>query len=312
MKKIFLFPGQGSQFLGMGKSLVENFPLAKQLFEEANDALRFDLRKICFDGPESDLKLTHNTQPAILTHSVAASRVLSAETGQKADFVAGHSLGEYSALVVSGVLNFADAVKLVNKRGQFMQEAVPVGTGAMAALIGAQEANTKSLCEQAGKNSGKVCEMANFNGGGQIVISGHKEAVEEAVRLAGADTSYGIAKAVLLQVSAPFHCSLMKRAEEFMRPLVEATTLGTMKISYIANIDAKNYSSTDGVKERLLRQICGSVHWEQSMQLLASLEVTEALEVGPGKVLSGLMRRIDKNIKCRGMDSADDVKNFLG
>jgi [acyl-carrier-protein] S-malonyltransferase len=307
MKKIFIFPGQGSQFVGMGKSLVENFPIAKQLFEEANDALHFDLKKICFDGPESDLKLTHYTQPAILTHSVAVYRVLSRESELKADYVAGHSLGEYSALVAAGALAFADAARLVNKRGQFMQEAVPVGTGAMAALIGAVEEKVKSLCASASSaTGGKVCEMANFNGGGQIVISGHKEAVEEAARLAAADPSFGIAKAVILPVSAPFHCSLMKRAEENMKPLLAATKISSMAFPYIANVDALVHM--DGVVPRLLQQICGSVRWEQSMQGLNGLSVTEAYEIGPGKVLSGLMRRINKEVKCRGVDSADDIR----
>ncbi|HEY8279579.1 MAG TPA: ACP S-malonyltransferase [Bdellovibrionota bacterium] len=307
-KKIFLFPGQGSQFVGMGKSLVENFPLAKQVFEEANDALRFDLKKLCFDGPEPDLKLTHNTQPAILTHSVAAYRVLTAETSLRPDFVAGHSLGEYSALVAAGALAFADAVRLVNKRGQFMQEAVPVGTGAMAALIGAAEDKVKALCEAANRATGKSCEMANLNGGGQIVVSGHKEAVEEAVRLAGADTAYGISKAVLLQVSAPFHCSLMKKAEENMRPLLEKTSIGKLACPYIANVDAQAHADNAGIVDRLVRQICGSVRWEQSMQLLASLGVSEALEVGPNRVLAGLMRRIQKDLKVRAMDTAEDLK----
>jgi [acyl-carrier-protein] S-malonyltransferase len=307
-KKVFLFPGQGSQTVGMGKSLVDNFAIAKQTFEEANDALRFDLRKICFDGPEADLKLTHNTQPAILTHSVAAYRVLTAETPLRPDVVAGHSLGEYSALVAAGALSFADAVRLVNRRGTFMQEAVPVGTGSMAALVGAEEAKAKALCEAAGGNTGKTCEMANFNGGGQIVISGHKEAVEEAVRLAQADSGYGIAKAVLLAVSAPFHCSLMKRAEDNMRPLLEATKVSSPACPYIANVDAKAYNGAEGIVERLVRQICGSVRWEQSMQLLPSLGVTEGLEIGPGRVLFGLMRRIQKDLKIKGMDSAEDLK----
>ncbi len=310
MKKIFLFPGQGSQFVGMGKSLFENFPVAKETFEEACDALSFDIKRLCFDGPEADLKLTQNTQPAILTHSVASFRVLCAETGHKPDFVAGHSLGEYSALVAAGVLPFGDAVKLVNKRGKFMQEAVPPGVGAMAALIGATEANVKSLCDSAQNSTGKVCEMANFNGGGQIVISGHKEAVEEAVRLVSSDPAFGIARAVLLPVSAPFHCSLMKRAEENMRPLIEGVRTGALLAPYIANVDARVHSSAEGVKERLLAQIPGAVKWEQSMQLLAGLEVSEGLEIGPGKVLSGLMRRIDKNVKCRGVETADDLKNL--
>jgi [acyl-carrier-protein] S-malonyltransferase len=307
MKKIFLFPGQGSQFVGMGKNLVENFPLAKQTFEEASDAMSFDLKKVCFDGPESDLKLTHITQPAILTHSVAAYRAMKAETPLKADYVAGHSLGEFSALVAAGALGFTDAVRLVNARGKFMQEAVPVGTGAMAALIGAQEPNVKSLCEAAAKTTGKICEMANFNGGGQIVISGHKEAVEEAVRLAGADPGFAISKAVLLTVSAPFHCSLMKKAEENMKPLLNKTKISQLTSPYIANVDALMHSDLAGIVPRLIAQICGSVRWDQSMQLLATHGVTEAYEIGPGKVLSGLMRRINKEIKCKGIDQAPDI-----
>lgn len=310
-KKVFLFPGQGSQSVGMGKSLVENFAIAKQTFEEANDALRFDLRKICFEGPESDLKLTHNTQPAILTHSIAAYRVLTAESPLRPDVVAGHSLGEYSALVAAGAMQFADAVRLVNMRGTFMQEAVPVGTGAMAALVGAEESKVKALCEASNAATGKSCEMANFNGGGQIVVSGHKEAVEEAVRLASSETSYGIAKAVLLQVSAPFHCSLMKRAEDNMRPLLESTRISAPSCPYVANVDAMVYSDAGGIVDRLVRQICGSVRWEQSMQLLPSLGVTEGIEVGPGRVLFGLMRRIQKDLKVKGMDTAEDLKALL-
>lgn len=308
MKKIFLFPGQGSQSVGMGKSLIENFTVAKHLFEEANDHLKFDLKKLCLEGPESDLKLTQNTQPAILTHSVAAFLVLSQETGHKPDFVAGHSLGEYSALVAARAIAFGDAVKLVNKRGQFMQEAVPVGTGGMAAMVGGTEAGVKSLCEAASRATGKSCEMANFNGGGQIVVSGHKEAVDEAVRLAGSDPAYGVAKAVPLPVSAPFHSSLMKKAEENMRPLLLATDIKGPIFPYIANVDAQVHSDKEGIVPRLVSQICGSVRWEQSMQLLAGLSVTEALEVGPGRVLSGLMRRIHKEVKCKAVDTAEDIK----
>jgi [acyl-carrier-protein] S-malonyltransferase len=311
MKRIFLFPGQGSQFVGMGKSLVENFPVAGRLFEEAADALRFDLKKTCFEGPEADLKLTQITQPAILTHSVAAFRVLSSESPLRPDLVAGHSLGEYSALVAAGAMEFADAVKLVHKRGQFMQEAVPVGTGAMAAMVGGTEAGVGSLCAAASTATGKSCEMANFNGGGQIVVSGHREAVEEAVRLAGVDPAYGVAKAVPLPVSAPFHSSLMKRAEENMRPLLEATRISPLAYPYIANVDAAVHADQEGVVDRLVRQICGSVRWEQSMQQLPSLGVTEALEVGPGRVLAGLLRRIQRDLKCRAVDTADDLRALL-
>ncbi len=310
-KKIFLFPGQGSQYVGMGKSLVDNFALAKQTFEEANDALHSDLRKICFEGPEDDLKLTHNTQPAILAHSVAAFRVLMAETSLRPDFVAGHSLGEYSALVAAEALAFADAVRLVQKRGAFMQAAVPVGTGSMAALIGAKAENVQLLCKSASIH-GKVCEPANFNGGGQIVISGHKEAVEEAVRLAGADPAFGIAKAVLLTVSAPFHCSLMKRAEGNMRPHLEATSISSPIYPYIANVSAQAHAGVTGIVDRLVQQICGAVRWEQSMQLLPSLGVTEGYEIGPGRVLFGLMRRIQKELKVKPVDNADDLKQLSG
>ncbi len=305
--KIFLFPGQGSQYVGMGKSLYDNFSAVKALYEEASDALHLDLKKLSFDGPESDLKLTHITQPAILTHSVAAFRMFTQETGIAPDFVAGHSLGEYSALVAAGSLQFTNAVKLVHRRGQFMQEAVPVGTGAMAALVGGEEAGVKSLCEEASRLTGRSCEMANFNGGGQIVISGYRQAVEEAVRIASSDPAYGVARAILLPVSAPFHSSLMKKAEENMRPLLEATPFSPLACPYIANVDAQVHRE-EGVKERLIQQICGSVRWEQSMKQLPALGVTEALEIGPGRVLAGLLRRIEKSIKCRAVDAKEDIK----
>ena len=189
-----------------------------------------------------------------------------------------------------------------------MQEAVPVGTGGMAAMIGGTEANVKALCEAASRVTRKSCEMANFNGGGQIVVSGHKEAVEEAARLAGADPVYGVSKAVILPVSAPFHSSLMKKAEENMRPLLERAAVKEMAYPYIANVDAKLHSDREGIVPRLLSQICASVRWEQSMQVLKGLEVTEALEVGPGRVLSGLMRRIDRDVKCKAVDTMEDIK----
>jgi [acyl-carrier-protein] S-malonyltransferase len=310
--KAFLFPGQGSQYVGMGKSLIENFSVAKQTFAEACDSLSLNLTKICLEGPESDLKLTHNTQPAILTHSIAAWRVLEAESSLRPAYVAGHSLGEYSALVAAGSLQFAQAVRIVQRRGQLMQEAVPVGTGAMAALVGGTEEKVKALCEAAASATNKVCEMANFNGGGQIVISGHKEAVEEAVRLVSADPTYGVGRAVLLPVSAPFHCSLMKKAEQGLEPFLEKATVADPAFPYFANVDGKVHNEGAGVRQRLLQQVCGSVRWEQSMNQLAPLGVNECLELGPGRVLAGLMRRIAKDIKVRGLDSTEDLRALLG
>ena len=307
MKRAFLFPGQGSQFVGMGKSLYDNFPLAKQTFEEASESLKLDLKKLCFDGPESDLKLTQNTQPAILTTSIAAFRVLSHETEIRPALVAGHSLGEYSALVAAGALPFGPTVKVVSLRGQFMQQAVPAGTGGMVALVGATEESAQKLCREAMIQTDKTAEPANFNGGGQIVVSGHQEAMNAVVQLAGAQSI----RAVALPVSAPFHCSLMKPAAERLNVYVEALTLGTLAYPYIANVDAKLYSDASGVKDRLLKQIDHSVRWEQSMLQLAGLEIGEAVEVGPGKILSGLMRRIDRNIKCRAFETAEDLKAIL-
>ncbi len=310
--KIFLFPGQGSQTVAMGKTLYDNYKSAAETFEEANDALGFDLKKICFEGPEADLKLTENTQPAILTHSIAAFRVLSEETNLKPNFVAGHSLGEYSALVAAGSLKFSDAVKIVNKRGKFMQEAVPVGTGSMAALLGAVESTANALCNEATKITGKICEVANLNGAGQIVISGHKEAIEETVKIAQANPEYGIKKVILLPVTAPFHCSLMKPAEENLKPFLDAIEIKAPLFTYIANIDAKPYKDAYAIKGNFLKQICGTVRWEQSMESLASLGICEAYEIGPGKVLTGLMKRINANIPSKCVDMQKDILALKG
>lgn len=308
MKTAFLFPGQGSQYVGMGKDLAANFKIAADLFEEANTALGYDLKKICFDGPEADLTLTKNTQPAILTVSVAAHAVLQAETGKKADIVAGHSLGEYSALVAVGALRFADAVTVVHNRGKFMQEAVAPGQGAMAALMGGTNEVTEKVCLEASEKTGKVCEMANFNGGGQLVISGDKIAVEAAIQIAEGNKELGIRRAVLLPVSAPFHCSLMQPAADKLLPLLKRMEVASLKTPYIANVDAKVHQDSRTIVDNFYQQVAKSVLWEQSMLKLPELGITEAMEIGPGKVLSGLMKRIVRELNCTAVESTDSIR----
>ncbi len=286
---VFLFPGQGSQSVGMGKELFGNHAVARQTFEEADEALGYRLSQICFEGPEEKLKLTEITQPAILTASVAAWRVLR-EKGLKPDFVAGHSLGEYSAYVAAGTLRFADAVRTVRNRGKYMQEAVPVGVGAMAAILGMDLEKVTGVCHDAAQ--GEVCEPANINSAEQIVISGHKSAVERAVKLA---SERGAKRAILLQVSAPFHCSLMKPAQE--RLAADLSTLPFQKpaVPVACNVDAALVVDRDRSRDALVRQVTGAVKWEQSIRLLIAQGVQTFVEVGPGKVLCGLMRQIDRS-----------------
>ncbi len=288
----FLFPGQGSQSVGMGKDLAENYPVARQTFEEADEALGYKLSEVCFEGPEEKLKLTEITQPAILTASVAAWRVLQ-EKGLKPDFVAGHSLGEYSAHVAAGTLVFADAVRTVRNRGRYMQEAVPVGVGAMAAILGMPAEQVIQLAADAAQ--GEVCQAGNINSPEQIVISGNAGAVERAIKLA---TERGAKKAVSLPVSAPFHCSLMQPAQDRLAADLAELNFQNPACPVICNVDAAEVTSGDAARAALIRQVTGTVQWEPSVRLLIDQEVELFIEVGPGKVLWGLMRQIDRSKTC--------------
>jgi len=291
----FLFPGQGSQAVGMGKDLAEKYPIALQTFAEADDALGYSLSQICFEGPEDQLRLTEITQPAILTASVAAWRVLD-EKGIKPTYVAGHSLGEYSAHVAAGTLDFRDAVRAVRQRGKYMQEAVPVGVGAMAAILGMDFDSVTAVCADSAQ--GEVCQPANINSPEQIVISGHKAAVERAAKLAG---ERGAKKAVLLPVSAPFHCSLMKPAQDRLAEDLNALTFHDPKVPVICNVDAAPVEDAGRSRDALIRQVTGSVKWEQSVRWLINNGVEQFVEVGPGRVLAGLMRQIDRSKKCQSV-----------
>ncbi|MGD0183141.1 MAG: ACP S-malonyltransferase [Terriglobales bacterium] len=286
----FLFPGQGSQAIGMSKELAEQYPIARQTFEQADDALGYKLSTVCFEGPEDQLRLTEITQPAILTASVAAWRVVN-ENGLTARFVAGHSLGEYSAHVAAGTLSFVDAVRTVRHRGKYMQEAVPVGVGTMAAILGMEFEKVAAVCRDAAQ--GEVCEPANINSPEQIVISGHTAAVERATKLAD---ERGAKRAKVLPVSAPFHCSLMKPAQDRLAIDLSSMTFGK---------DAALLEDADRSRDALIRQVTGSVKWEQSMRLLIAQGVDTFVEIGPGKVLCGLMRQIDRSQKC--LNVADEA-----
>lgn len=302
-KTAFIFPGQGSQYSGMGKELADTFSVARNLFEEADDALGFKLSALCFTGSDADLKLTANTQPAILTASIAALKAAQQETGLKADYVAGHSLGEYSALVCSGALSFADAVRTVRARGTFMQEAVPVGTGTMAAILGVERDVLEDICREAAE--GEVVSPANFNSPGQIVIAGTVAAVARAIEIA---KGRGFRKAMLLPVSAPFHCALMKPAAERLSGVLESITVHEMKVPVIANADAAPNMNMEKVKPLLVTQVCSPVLWEQSVVEMCTLGVSRFVEIGPGKVLSGLVKRIFKEVDIANIEDCAGIK----
>lgn len=298
----FIFPGQGSQFAGMGKDLADNFPAARQVFAEANEALGFDLARLCFEGPEEDLKLTANTQPAILATSIAALRVLEAETGLQPGCTAGHSLGEYSALVCAGALPFADAVRTVRQRGTFMQEAVPVGTGAMAAMLGIERAELESICAEAAQ--GEVVSAANYNSPGQIVIAGHAGAVARAIEVA---KGRGYRKAMLLPVSAPFHCALMQPAAERLSGVLAQVATADPTVPVVSNVEALPNRDGNRVRDLLITQVCAPVRWDESVQKMAELGVTRYIEIGPGKVLAGLVKRIVKEAEVVNFENSGNL-----
>jgi [acyl-carrier-protein] S-malonyltransferase len=303
-KTAIIFPGQGSQFAGMGKSLVEAFPEAAAVFDQADRALGFAISKLCFDGPEDQLKLTENTQPALLTVSIAAFSVLKAR-GVYADFVAGHSLGEYSALVAAGALDFADAVKLVRKRGRYMQEAVPAGVGAMAALLKMPEDKLAGVLLEAAQ--GEVVTAANFNTPDQVVIAGHAGAVNRAMELAKAA---GARRAVLLPVSAPFHCPLMKPAQDRLKADLDAAEFRDLQIPLVNNWQAREVRTGVDAREGLFQQVPNPVRWSESMRLLIANGVTRFIECGAGGVLCGLIRNIDPSAAALKFGEAADLEKI--
>jgi len=301
----FLFPGQGSQAVGMGKGFYETSPGAKAVFEEANAALGFDLVRLAFEGPEAELALTANTQPAVLTASVAAAAAC-AERGLRPALTAGHSLGEYSALVVAGALRFADAVRIVRKRGEFMQDAVPVGTGAMAAIMGVELAAVERVCADAAQ--GEVVEIANVNSALQIVIAGHRAAVERAVALA---TERGGKMSVMLPVSAPFHCSLMTPAGAKLARELDALPVVDPALPVVRNVDAGVTRKAEDVRPFLLRQVASPVRWTDCVRRLAEEGATAFVEVGPGRVLTGLLRRIVNGARGQSIEDPTSLDKAL-
>jgi len=304
-KLAFLFPGQASQYPGMGRELAEKFPESRAVFDEADAALGFSISQLCFEGSEDALKLTENTQPAILTVSVAAYRALEKQ-GITPDFTAGHSLGEYSALVAAGALEFSTAVKLVRGRGRYMQEAVPAGVGAMAAILGLAPAEVADICKKAAGQ--EVVAPANMNSPEQTVISGHAAAVKRAVEIA---SQSGAKRAVILPVSAPFHCELMMPAQKRLEPDLRAANFNALRYPLITNVDAEAITTADEARDALIRQVTQPVRWMDSIHEMIEAGVAMFVEVGPGKVLSGLLRQIDRSVRASNVEDAASLQVTL-
>jgi len=310
MSRAFVFPGQGSQAVGMGTDLAAAFGTARDVFHEVDEALKQNLSKLMREGPESELVLTENAQPALMAVSMAVVRILEKDGGKHlgslASHVAGHSLGEYSALAAAGSLKLADAARLLKLRGQSMQKAVPVGVGAMAALLGIELEPAQEACKEAAQ--GEVVAVANDNGGGQVVVSGHKDAVERAIEAAKAK---GCKRGMLLPVSAPFHCSLMQPAADAMKEALERVSLGTPVVPLIANVLASEITEPGAIKQRLVEQVTALVRWRESVQYMKTNGVDALIECGSGKVLSGLVKRIDKEMTGTALNTPADIEAFL-
>ena len=302
----FVFPGQGSQFAGMGKDVAEKYPAARKVFDDVDAALGYSISKLCFEGPEEELKLTQNTQPAILTVSAAIHAVLEEAGATRRDLVAGHSLGEYSAIVSDGGLTPAEAAKIVHLRGKFMQEAVPVGTGGMAALIGASVEQAQAICDEAAQ--GEIVSVANINAPGQIVIAGTKDGIDRAIAAA---KNHGVRRAMPLAVSAPFHCALMKPAEERLKPVLDAAPFKDLWVSLVSNVDASPIGTATAVRNALLRQVASPVRWVESVERMIAMGVRRFVEIGPGNVLTGLIKRIDASVELINVNDVASIERYL-
>ncbi|PYQ32071.1 MAG: [acyl-carrier-protein] S-malonyltransferase [Acidobacteria bacterium] len=302
----FVFPGQGSQYAGMGKDVAEKYPAARRVFDEIDAALGYSISQLCFEGPDDQLKLTENTQPAILAVSSALHAVLEEHGAARRDLVAGHSLGEYSAIVSVGGLKPADAAKIVHSRGKFMQEAVPVGTGGMAAVLGTIE-QARAICDEAAQ--GEVLSVANINSPEQVVIAGAKGAIDRVIEIA---KKHGVRRVLPLPVSAPFHCELMKPAEERLKPVLDEASFHDLWVALISNVDASPIGTATAVRNALLRQVASPVRWVESVQKMVAMGVKRFVEVGPKNALTGMIKRIDPNVELINVSDVPSLEAFLG